>query len=317
MVVVALLMSGCGRSGLPTSGGRSYEVLVTGSEQEAVDSTARLLRSIETEGLPQRESSFGVSSIVADGLSQGTRYARNIVLVTITTTHHPTPNTHHPSPATQLLIQRDVYAHPQTIVRLEAPSVAQLLKDLPALRQTIGDELLRAEMNNAIANLREHHNPTALSLTDSLFGCRLWVPADLNKVSSGHDFLWFASDGASAMQSVCVYRVPADTLTPIRMLDLRDSVMRANIPCERPGAYMTTLRESVIVRRQPDGGNEVMGMRGLWATEGDSMGGPFVSMSRQVGDSLLCVEAFVYAPSTGKRNMMRRLEACLYTLKID
>ena len=306
MAVVALLLSGCGRSGLPNSGGRSYEVLVTGSVQAAVDSTAQLLRSIEAEGLPQQEASFDVSVIVAEGLSQGTRYARNIVLVTTDSTQLR---------KTQLRLLHDVYAHPQTIVRVEAPSVEQLLRDLPELRQTIGDELLRAEMNNAIANLREHHSTRALHLTDSLFGCRLWVPADLTKAVMGHDFLWLSSDGATAMQSVCVYRVAADTLTPMRMLDLRDSMMRINIPCERPGAYMTTVRPSVIVRRQPNGGTETMGMRGLWATEGDGMGGPFVSMSKLVGDSLLCVEAFVYAPSASKRNMMRRLEACLYTLK--
>lgn len=287
---------------------------MTGSEREAVDSTARLLRSIEAEGMPQREDAFDVSSIVAEGLSQGTRYARNIVLVTIA---QPLSKGGEEVPTTQLRLQHDVYAHPQTIIQIEAPSTAQLQKDLPKLRQIIGDALLRAEMNNAIVNLREHHNTQALHLTDSLFGCRLWVPADLTKANMGRNFLWFASDGANVMQSVCVYRVPADTLTPMRMLDLRDSVMRANIPCERPGAYMTTVRPSVIVRQQPDGGTEVMGMRGLWATEGDGMGGPFVSMSRQVGDSLLCVEAFVYAPAAGKRNMMRRLEACLYTLKMN
>ena len=306
MTVVALLMSGCGQSGLPHSGGRSYEVLVTGSQQAAVDSTAQLLRGIEAEGLPQRETSFDVSAIVAEGLSQGTRYARNIVLVTTDSTHLS---------KTQLRLLHDAYAHPQTIVRVEAPSLEQLLSDLPELRQTIGDELLRAEMNNAIANLREHHSTRALQLADSLFGCRLWVPTDLTKAAMGHDFLWLSSDGATAMQSVCVYRVKADTLTPMRMLDLRDSTMRVNIPCERPGAFMTTVRQSVIVRRQPNGATETMGMRGLWATEDDGMGGPFVSMSKLVGDSLLCVEAFVYAPANSKRNMMRRLEACLYTLK--
>jgi len=50
--------------------------------------------------------------------------------------------------------------------------------------------------------------------------------------------------------------------------------------------------------------------------EGDNMGGPFVSMARSMADSVLCIEGFVYAPEMNKRNLIRRLEAALYTLKI-
>lgn len=51
--------------------------------------------------------------------------------------------------------------------------------------------------------------------------------------------------------------------------------------------------------------------RGLWEIVGDAMGGPYVQ--RQVGD--VTVIAFVYAPESKKRNLMRQLEAALYTIK--
>jgi hypothetical protein len=51
--------------------------------------------------------------------------------------------------------------------------------------------------------------------------------------------------------------------------------------------------------------------------QGEAMGGPFVSLSTRYGDSTLVVEAFVYAPETEKRRMVRRLEASLHTLNIE
>ena len=59
--------------------------------------------------------------------------------------------------------------------------------------------------------------------------------------------------------------------------------------------------------------------RGLWEMTGDAMGGPFVSQSRvdSVNNRVIVTEAFVYAPSKMKRSMIRRLEASLYTLRMN
>ena len=48
------------------------------------------------------------------------------------------------------------------------------------------------------------------------------------------------------------------------------------------------------------------------------MGGPFVSHSRvdEANGRVVVAEAFVYAPETLKRDLMRRMEAALYTLQL-
>jgi hypothetical protein len=58
--------------------------------------------------------------------------------------------------------------------------------------------------------------------------------------------------------------------------------------------------------------------RGLWEMENYDMGGPFVSISRvdEKNQMVVVVEAFVYAPGDDKRNLMRRMEAALYTLAL-
>jgi hypothetical protein len=58
--------------------------------------------------------------------------------------------------------------------------------------------------------------------------------------------------------------------------------------------------------------------RGLWRVKGDRMGGPFVSHSRvdEVNGRVIVAEAFIYAPESLKRDLIRRMEAALYTLQL-
>ena len=52
--------------------------------------------------------------------------------------------------------------------------------------------------------------------------------------------------------------------------------------------------------------------------KGDFMGGPFVSHMRldPVNQRIIVVEAFIYSPDKLKRNLMRQMEASLYTLRV-
>jgi hypothetical protein len=52
--------------------------------------------------------------------------------------------------------------------------------------------------------------------------------------------------------------------------------------------------------------------------EGDMMGGPFVSHARvdRPNGRVVVVEGFVYSPKGLKRNLIRQMEAVLYTLTL-
>ena len=57
---------------------------------------------------------------------------------------------------------------------------------------------------------------------------------------------------------------------------------------------------------------------GLWEMTTDMMGGPFVMQAfvNEESGMVVVVETFVYAPETTKRNLMRNLEATLYTISV-
>ena len=270
------------------------------------------LRELKMEGLPQQEAVFDVSTIVSDGLTQATRYARNIVMVTtgIDSLKHATVS-----------YQQNTYARPQLILHLRVASTSLLRSTLLYYVRAIERQLVLQELNNGIALLRDKHNKAAEAMVREMFGARLWVPEDLNKWKRGQDFLWLSNDAARGMQNICIYRYAGNVLTREQAIAKRDSVMKRNLPGESEGSYMKTAPYPAVAvdnhsEKTPDGIRPTE-LRGLWEMQGEAMGGPFVSLSTRYGDSTLVVEAFVYAPETEKRRMVRRLEASLHTLNIE
>ena len=309
-----MVCTGCsnGNGLTPRSGGRPYEVLVIGADSEAVAMVAGSLRDLKMEGLPQQEAVFDVSTIVSDGLTQATRYARNIVMVTtgIDSLKHAIVS-----------YQQNTYARPQLILHLRVASTSLLRPTLLYYVRAIERQLVLQELNNGIALLRDKHNKAAEAMVREMFGARLWVPEDLNKWKRGQDFLWLSNDAARGMQNICIYRYAGNVLTREQAIAKRDSMMKRNLPGESEGSYMKTAPYPAVAvdnhsEKTPDGIRPTE-LRGLWEMQGEAMGGPFVSLSTRYGDSTLVVEAFVYAPETEKRRMVRRLEASLHTLNIE
>lgn len=180
----------------------------------------------------------------------------------------------------------DRYARPQLIVYTDGRDGKRLL----ALLQEF-------ELRVATERLRQRHNVKAEEAIRQMFGVSVLLPSDMNSSKRGKDFLWFSDNAASAMRNVCIYKGAS-----------RDSVMRRNVKGETDSMYVQTVKGTVRERPLPDGG---IYRYGLWEMKGDAMGGPFASVTRQG----VTVEAFVYAPGGKKRNLMRQLDAVLYSLR--
>ena len=137
----------------------------------------------------------------------------------------------------------------------------------------------------------------------------------------GENFFWVGTNSAVADQNFVIYSYPyrdKNTFTKEYFVHKRDSVMKINIPGAREGMYMMTDSLLTDVRPIVVQGDYAFEARGLWRVKGDLMGGPFVSHSRvdRANQRVIVVEIFVYAPEKLKRDLVRQLEASLYTLKL-
>lgn len=300
-VLALLLLTACGRhhSMLPASGGKPYEVLVVGDLDGLL--TSELTRPVA--GLPQEEPCFDVSAVSAAHYNQASRLARNIVLTDIDASRHT---------AIRLRYEQDVYAHPQLIVTIEAPSLSDLHRQLAAVGSRLRKLLSQAETARYITAFEERHGTAESQKAAGQFGLTLLLPPEFSASKQADGFLWISDDGKASQRSICLYTLPLGT-------DLtagRDSVMALHLPGEREGMHVGTAQvlpaETV---HTPTGDRKVI--RGLWEMKGDVMGGPFVlhAIADSTRHRLVVAEALLFAPGMAKRNEMRRLEAILHTLQ--
>lgn len=305
-IVALCSCSGGPQSLLPKSGGRPYEVLLVASDRRCA-AVADSVLTQDMPSLPQREPMFDVSLIDTTRFNQTTRLARCIVIVTV----NPAVFT-----STRIRYEKNVWARPQLVVYVNTPSASQLSQYMAKAGHRLTSLLTRAEINTAISTLRAGSNRKAESSIRRMFGWDMLIPAEMKAGKTGRNFIWLSDNRPDRMRNICVYSYGGTTLDAHRALAARDSVMRLNIPGELDGMYMQTTPGSVTAGLATEDGRTVMISRGLWEMRNDAMGGPFVSYSvvDSANSRIIVAEAFVYAPGTNKRNLIRSAEAALYTL---
>lgn len=219
-------------------------------------------------------------------------------------------------------VGRDVYARPQTVVWLTAPTDA----DMAMLCRLRFDDIIAlfnaTEDGRARERLRKRYSGLVMQQAKRQFGCQIHAPEELNAIKEGKDFFWASSQGEHEQYwNLCLYTYPytsPQTFTLDYFLHKRDSVMRVNVEGEDAGSYMSSdrrvMRQSLLTLE----GHPVQEVRGLWQMERSPMGGPFVSYAQldTLNGRVLVAEGFVYAPDKKKRDFVRQLEAALQTLTL-
>lgn len=300
---------------MPNATGLPYEMLVVMDEEQWERPLGRAVFNVldtDVPGLPQSERSFRISRVDPSAFNSNMfRIMRNVIKVDIQDIYSQP----------KFKFARNVYSYPQMIMTLQAHDEASLTEYINANRQSIIDFFTKAEMNREIENLREKHNPEVSRLAREILDVDVWVPWEVNRFKKGKDFLWASTNVGKKDMSIVLYSYPytdTNTFTLEYFLQKRDSVMKANIPGGPEGSYMTTNHNYVYVEDATVRGKYAQVARGLWRVQGDRMGGPFVSHSRvdEVNGRIVVAEAFIYAPESLKRDLLRRMEAALYTVQL-
>ena len=303
----------------PTSAGSPYEVLLVAGEEDfhsgAVDSLYAILTD-DVAGIAQSEPSFKVSRIRQDNLSKTLRLCRNIIIIKIDPSQYSTA---------KFKYSRDVYAAPQLVVTLQAHDANQFKHFVADNSEMITDFFTRAELNRQIDLLKEDHQPVIQEQVRKVFGADIWAPVELTKVITGRNFVWGRCERfvkkVEQELNIVVYSYPyrdLNTFTEKYFIHKRDSVMKANIPGPKEGQYMMTTKGFTLVSDETVHKHYAQVVRGLWNIKDYDMGGPFVSVSRvdEKNQRVVVAEAFVYYPNHAKRDVLKKLEAALYTLRL-
>lgn len=319
LAVMLLLLSSCGKGKkgvfTPTSSGRAYEVLVVIDQGLWERPAGRALYDVldtDVPGLPQSERSFRIMYTAPAHYSSTLKLVRNIIVVEVNKELYTQP---------KFKYAKDVYAAPQSILTIQAPDEQSFGLFVEENKQVIIDFFTHAEMNRQIAVLENKHSDYIATKVKSMFDCDVWVPGELTSTKPGENFFWAGTNAATGDQNFVIYSYPytdRNTFTKEYFVHKRDSVMKVNIPGAREGMYMETDSLMTDVHAISVQGEYALEARGLWRVKGDFMGGPYVSHVRldKVNQRIIVSEIFIYSPDKLKRNLVRQMEASLYTLRL-
>lgn len=313
-----ILFVACGDAGdsfKRNSVGNPHEVLVV-CTQDFWDSPAgRALEEVldtDIPGLPQSERSFRISR--TEQLGNLTKPFRNIINIDIDNRMYS---------RTMLKYSRDVFARSQVVMTIQSPSRDEFEKYVRDNAKVIVDFFNSVELNRQIEALQQKHSESALETVKELFGCELMIPVEMNGEKRGKDFVWLSDFNSVKPEilSFVMYSYPytsVDNFSLENYIQKRDSVMKKNMPGGKPGQYIQTEKDFVMITETAHRDRYLQVARGLWYMENDMMGGPFVSHAvvDEKNNRVIVVEAFVYAAGQKKGKFIRKLEASLYTLKL-
>lgn len=321
-----LLLGGCrsdknGKRSFPLiekrASGMPYEVLLVMDKEAGAGEAGELLKEqlrMPVPGLPQLEPSMRVTFVEDNKFDSFLRYVRNILIVDIDATKYTKVAVNH---------YKDEWATGQEVIKLSAPSSEELVTYLLFHPSEIVDYFCRAEKTRRAAYLEEHYSPLAMKKAKEKFGLRIHAPEDMGSYKDTTDFLWVSNDANTGRIDLLVYSFPytdANTFTAEYLIAKRDSVLKKNIPGSFPGSHMATETRFASTYEPITLNGKYRGvMRGLWKMVGDKMGGPFVShtLLDEKQQRVIVAEGFVYAPETDKRNYIRKIEAALYTARLE
>ena len=297
--------------------GFAYEVIVVmddkswkGEAGEAIK--AELQR--EVPALPQSEPSMKITYSPPVHFNGLLTYVRNILIVNV-----------NPDMYTKVAVGSEFnkWARGQLVMTVNAPDQQSLIDFLHEHPDAINSRFVNAEMDRVQVQLQQTYSRKAMDDVVRQFGVELRLPSDMTATKSAKDFFWVSNDAKTGRIDALVYTFPYEsrlTFTLDYLIRKRDSVLMENVPGSFPNSYMTT----EIKYHKPEykaitvQGKYCGEIRGLWRMEGDMMGGPFVSHARldEANNRVVVVEGFVYNPEDTKRNLIRRIEAALYTLRL-
>lgn len=321
LALCAIIFTSCsgGGSYTPTVSGAAFEVLLVIDEdvyRSAGGEAMFYVLNSDMPHLPQSEPMFKMSRLPHSMFDNLLKTTRNIVFVRVDSARYTTP---------KITLTRDRWAKTQAIADVNAPNTESLRTALQNDGHRIVEYFVKAERQRMMNYYKANINNEALKRAFTKFGCKIAVPTSLNKYEEADNFLWMTNGNISGVrQDVIVYSVPYTSesqLTHEAIVARRDSVLRANVPGGVEGSYMGTETcyeqpETKFVKVNDAWAAET---RGLWKMmEGESMGGPFVSLTRidEANMRIVTIEGFVFAPGKEKRNPLRQMDAMVYSISL-
>ncbi len=293
--------------------GKAGEIEVVTSRENWESDPGNAIRSILAQDcafLPQKEPLYTLFNVPEQSFNKVFKVHRNILFLTIDKDKSPV-----------FVVHNDVWAQPQTVIRIEAPDQKTAADLILSNNEKLVNVFEKAERDRVLANAHEFEEAQIRTQVADLFGGSPYFPVGYSIKKKTNDFIWISNETTYINQSILIYKYPYEgniQLTPAFIAEKRNEITHEQIPCTTENSYM--IINPLITpgyRMIRYNGRQIAESRGLWDAHNDFMGGPYVSHTflSKNGEQIIVIDAFVYAPKYPKRNYLRQVEDLLYSFE--
>ncbi len=323
LVILISIFSSCAKDSepyVPASSGTPGHILIIMENQKwkyGPGETVREILNQPYDVLPQDEPVFDYSHIPPEAYSDLLNKSRNILFAKISV------NVKKP----EVLISKNAHAKPQIIITVRARTNKEFIDLFKKNAGKIVYSYTKAERQNLIDVYsgkfleKKIHQKLAQK-----YHINLSVPQGYILDVDSSNYTWISRETPHSSQGLLIWTYPyTDTLqlNLKNLINKRDSITKIHVPGPADSSYMTTeklitptFNEFLLDKKY------AVLIKGLWKVDGAKgvfMGGPFVEMTvvDQKRGRLITVDGYVYGGRKKKRELMRQVEAVLYTLKVE
>lgn len=272
--------------------------------------------------LPQPEAMFSLEIAPRSAFTHGLKTLHTIVIFEINANAN-NRNARLEDPT------YDLWAKGQVVYKFRAASQKSALQ----LFEIHADELIK-KLNDSSRDklMREYKVKRSKYVAEQLRASQkmeLNVPSTVKIEENQEGFAWLKQYKTKwennaeheIQQGILIYSYPYvddSTFTYNYQVAKRDSILKHSVPGPSEGSYMAT---EMGLGMQPEysekmyNGLYLFELKGRWNVVGDLMGGPFVSISAfdEPNNRIVTIEGYVYAPQFEKRELIREMEAMIYS----
>jgi len=319
LLVITILFSACEnnktRSKLPRSIGNTSEVLVVLQDENQWDGTVgktiKKYLQANQYGLPQQESLFKLAHIKSHDLSDLLRKHHNLIFIDINTKYKKT----------KITKVNDKWAKPQVVFTISAPSNKAFDTTFASYSNQIIEGLGEVERARIMNIFNAAADVKVMQKFADKFKLKTVFPEGFYVAKDKPGFMWLKRDANKYNLGLIAISVPYKNKQQFTGKSINARIMmfmKNYIPGPTDGSYMTLDTTYVPpVSKVVDNFfvPYTIETRGMWRVEHDFMAGPFVAYTfiNPVTGELTTLLGYVYKPSKAKRNLLRQMEAILYS----
>lgn len=317
LLLLLLLTAACGDTSLtrtlPNVTGSTGEVMVVMERtlwEGAAGAAVRDHVGANLIGMPQPEPAFRLMPVNPEGFRDIYISHRNVILAK-TDTEKSGP---------EVIFSRNRWAETQLVIEVAAPDTLSLAAAIRDNGEVIRKKINDVERERLTAWLTKSAGKERSRLMTDVGSWELLLPAGYEPDFNRRGVMMISAETPSTTQSVIVSVSDRkmSRMDCFELADLTEKLISAEVSGPDPGSFMVIeKRVQTSCRSFRRDSTDYIEMRGLWTLEGGFMGGPFISYAFIDKESSLpvVVTGFVYAPGDEKRELLRQVEALMYTLK--